>query len=202
MNNADLIKAAAQVAAITIDAPEPAELAHVTPTFVAALTGLTGGVAAEDHLKVPGWDPSPGRTDVTIRTGDVIDAAIEVKAYKLHWCLWDALKVASLVAGGTAAEGYVPAAASTTRFAKPADFAEVMSGSRELETRTLIRDYRVAWAELLDGGAARPMLIPARLRTDVVCARPFTYSPSWEVRVVRVRPIGTEQVVFEDGWPV
>jgi hypothetical protein len=179
------------------------ERADLIPALTDALDLLCrGDVAVEQAIPVPGWQPSPGATDIALRHGRPFRAVIEAKVYKLDWCLWDMVKVASLVAHGSAEAGYLVVAAPTQRFATLQDMAELFQGTTTLDTVDLFTRYERAWIDLLGGGSARPMSLPGRLRTHLIASHKLTALPKWELRTLRVCPLRSKEVQFVGGWPI
>jgi hypothetical protein len=60
-----------------------------------------------------------------------------------------------------------------------------------------------AWDDLLWGGHDKcPTQVPSRIRTTVVARTPIRgIDGEWELRAVRVEPVGKTMTAFQDGWP-
>jgi hypothetical protein len=190
-----LVEDATVSAASMVIAPavEPGEMAHVLPALYEHLTRCaTAPVARETPIAVPGWRPSPGATDITLGAHEPYAAVIEAKVYQLGWCLWDMVKIASLIRGGKAEAGYLVVAATSTKFAKRPGFGEVLGSQSTIDTQQLFTTYAADWLDLLRGGSGRPVSLPARLETRLLVRQPLQHVAGWEIRVVRV-------VVLDDG---
>ncbi len=105
----DTIIRATEIAA-RLEVPPPAtqvaEIAHLTPAFKAALMlPQAGHKPYSKKLALPSWSPSPGPVDVVLGDAKPYNAVIEIKVNDLGWCLWDLVKVASLISDGAALTG-------------------------------------------------------------------------------------------------
>jgi hypothetical protein len=163
------------------------------------LTGLAEDVRCEATIPVPNWLPSPGRTDIVIGK----TAANEVKVWELGWCLWDMVKVASLVERGIADHGYLVVVASEEKFARRPGFGELLGDHPEIATRDLFTTYRADWLELLRGGSGRPVKLPATMRTTLLARQPLEHKAGWEIRAIKVSvPADAGWVKFvSEAWP-
>jgi hypothetical protein len=194
--------AAGEAAHLTPLKDEPGEKADLEPAFLVALARYTSlPVRPGNTLVVPGWNPSPGPTDVSVGVDNALDAVVELKVCRLDWCLWDMLKVASLVFNRVATAGYLVVVATGKRFDQRDDFGELFTGNHTLKTGDLFDRYRDAWLDLLKGGAGRPHTLPADLRTEMVMTFPLVHCAGWQMRVMRVTPVGWEDLRCVDGWP-
>lgn len=174
---------------------------------------VPGGRADRNvQLEVPGWDPQPGRTDWVAREpeADALAAFAELKVEKIEEALWDLLKVACILEQAPAAlSGYLVIAATPRRWQR-AEVADLFTrnpaavgGEQEWDTSVLIATWRSSWRYLLDGGRARPVTVPARIRTRLVAAAPLEKIDGYELRCIRVEPIrGAGHASFTDGWPI
>jgi hypothetical protein len=167
-------------------APEPGEKKHITPAIFGHLTALAEDVRLEVGITVPNWLPSPGSTDVTIGKGEPYRALIEVKVWQLGWCLWDMVKVASLVQAGKAEAGYLVVVATRSKFAKRPGFGEILDEHAAIATADLFTTYKADWLDLLGGGSGRPVRLPARLQTHRLTTQPLEHAPVWEIRAIKV----------------
>lgn len=67
----------------------------------------------------------------------------------------------------------------------------------------LVLDGAGDFAELLDGGPARPGRVPALIETRLVADEEIAHpADNWRLRAIRARPASEEWLPFDDGWPV
>jgi hypothetical protein len=205
MSTDEIVRLAAVASAAMVIAPdhEPGEMRHVIPALMNHLTGVVADLRREVTIPVPNWLPSPGRTDIVVGEPSPYSAVIEVKVWEVGWCLWDPLKVASLVERGIAEEGYLVVVASEGKFAQRPGFGEMLDDHTEIVTRDLFTTYRSDWLELLRGGSGRPVKLPGTLRATLLGRRPLEHKAGWEIRAVKVSvPADAGWVEFvSEAWP-
>ena len=171
-------------------------------------------VKARAQLRVPGWEPQPGATDLVFTVaGDRRPTAVaEIKVLDVDQTLWDLIKVMSLLDGESPfLRGYLIVATTPKRWRDaevaalyaPPD-AAAADGVREWTTRNLVRRWERSWKYLLEGGRARPRDIPSGLRTTFLGAHPVPTFPQFELRAIAVEPFGDRgRLRFgDDGWPL
>jgi Family of unknown function (DUF6508) len=152
------------------------------------------------------WRPQPRGFD-----GAVLDRfglphiALEYKQTgKVSEVLWDIFKLASVHAYDGLDAGYCVVAGPSLPWTKAGDCRDLFRSYRSQVSRPdlLVARYPKAWANLLEGGPARPEHLPRRIETELISAFPTALIPGFELRVIAVRCPGFgEWVEFEDGYP-
>ena len=147
-----------------------------------------------------GWSPLPRGLDLFVGSRPHRWAA-EVKVWDVSHQIWDALKLAAGIAAGDVKVGYLIAAASPSAFATQGGkelFANVTPGV--CDVRDLIAANPREWQVLLNGGRARPVVLPANIRVH-------TPVDEWcwfghRVRVARIDVLEPGRTLrLADGWP-
>jgi hypothetical protein len=121
------------------------------------------------------WSGRLGRIDLVVRhTSGIVLAAVELKVHTVDQVLWDVYKLTAIGGRGTNAYTAVD----------------------------LFRRNAAAWVRLLDGGTARPRLVPAEIHVQPVALVPMAREPELELRVASVQAVPESGVVNFDGdWP-
>jgi hypothetical protein len=157
-------------------------------------------VAHEAASITGGWTPIPGRLDLHAPMVRPLRWAAEAKVWDIDQQLWDALKLAAGIAHGDTRAGYLLAAACPTAFAHAGGAELFRPSAHEHVVAELIRTNAPEWLHLLGGGAGRPIQVPARIRTTLLCDHWCWFGH--RVRLVRVEIDANADVVqFIDGWP-
>jgi hypothetical protein len=187
------------------------EAKHLKPAFRASLTsaGIVGVQPSEKRLSIRSWEPQGvkgrlGGVDVIVGTAPAYRAFFELKwaftKKELGWTLWDVYKlVAARLEYGVRAFAIVGAPLTywhDDAVGCSALYCDAVWNSRELFTR-----YADDWKNLLGGGAARPVRIPAKIETRLVAAEPLKTSPGWELRALEVDIPGFGWLDFDGDWP-
>jgi hypothetical protein len=69
--------------------------------------------------------------------------------------------------------------------------------------RDTIEWWPGAWKELLAGGPARPVKVPAEFEVEAISRAAIAGYPGYELRTVAVRPAsGSGYLGLENGWPI
>ncbi len=189
------------------------ERADLEPAFVRALDARFPGLAEKDRrLEIPGW-PAAGNVDILVRKAP--SASSLLLAAELKWCaadklyeaIWDLFKMAPLAGRGDVDAAYLATGASEEVWetSRCSDLFEtsVQTPLDLCARRFTARSRRLMWDDLLEGGYDRfPAWVPAQIRTNVAAAVEMrTRNEAWELRIVRVTPVGTDRLEFRDGWP-
>lgn len=186
------------------------ETKHLQPAFLASLA--SAGIAevyAGKRLPIRSWEPKGvkgrlGGFDVLVGTAPHYRAFFELKwAYskrELGWTLWDIYKLAAarLEYG---VQTYAIVGAPLAFWADSAVDCSSLYCDGVWESSELFRRYATAWADLLVGGTARPVRIPATIATRIVAAEPLQTSPGWELRSLAVDIPGFDWLEFDGDWP-
>ena len=172
-----------------------------------------GDARARAQLRVPGWEPQPGPTDLAFAMlGDRRPTAVaEIKVLDADQTLWDLIKVLCLLDGGSPfLRGYLVVATTPKRWRDaevaalyaPPDAASA-DGVRDWTTEGLLERWSRSWKYLLEGGRARPRDVPAALRTTFLGAHHVPTFPEYELRAIAVEPLVERgRLRFEEGgWP-
>jgi hypothetical protein len=148
------------------------------------------------------WSGRLGRIDLVVRhTSGIVLAAVELKVHTVDQVLWDVYKLTAI--GGRGTNAYTAVVASTQVWAAGGACTELF-GSEPARHRTLdlFRRNAAAWVRLLDGGTARPRLVPAEIHVQPVALVPMAREPELELRVASVQAVPESGVVDFDGdWP-
>ena len=69
------------------------------------------------------------------------------------------------------------------------------------ESRELFRRYADDWRNLLAGGSARPVRVPATIETRLIATEPLHTVPRWELRALAIDVSGDDWLEFDGDWP-
>lgn len=147
-----------------------------------------------------GWSPLPRGLDLFAGPRPHRWAA-EAKVWDISHQIWDALKLVAGIAGDDLHTGYLLAVASPSAFSAQ-DGRELFTATapREIATRQLIESNARAWQELLNGGSARPVVLPAAFTVQTIVDAPCWYGH--RLRLVAILNLQGEGAVrFNAGWP-
>jgi uncharacterized protein DUF6508 len=187
------------------------EVKHLEPSTVAALKQAYPGREVEKNRKlpIPSWSPI-GNVDVVMHPasdGDPLVAAELKRCYhdKLYEGIWDLFKMALLAT--RAAQTYLVTGATPHVWSSSVGrelFTDGIHTPTELcRLRLSWRQKLRAWDDLLWGGHDKcPAEVPSKMRTTLVAREVISGTDGeWELRAVRVEPVGETMTVFRDGWP-
>ena len=147
-----------------------------------------------------GWSPLPRGLDLFTGRRPHRWAA-EVKVWDISQQIWDALKLAAGIVAHDLSVGYLVAAATPSAFATQGG-KELFSSvtPHDCDVRRLIEMNAREWQDDLNGGSARPAILPGRIRVQTLVG-----ARCWFGHVVRVAridvpdPSGTLRCI--NGWP-
>ena len=191
--------------------PRIGEVKHLRPAFVAALAdvGVPDVQPAGRKLSVRSWEPFAtkgrlGAYDVLVGTHPRYHALFELKwahgKHELGWTLWDIFKlVAGRLEYGASCYAIVGAPQSYWQDETVGCSSIYCNGS--WSSAELFRRYEKDWKNLLEGGTARPVRVPATIATRLVAAEPIEASPAWELRALAVDVPGFDWLEFDGDWP-
>ena len=155
-----------------------------------------------------GWNPAPGNLDLTVERADGgLWFAAELKLESINETLWDVFRLTTACTANGAEVGYLVIAAYESSWTKrecrvlfPADDEAWL-----IPTQVLISRCHRSWRDLLamPDNKARISVAPRwlELKTLETEYRLADY-PHLELRVARVRPMGTATTAFNlSHWP-
>lgn len=188
------------------------EVAHLQPETRAALRRLQRDPVdhAEETLPLPNWRPRPKGVDALVRWPEGFPRfTLELKLRKTDWMLWDAYKMidalnvdgveAAYLLVGASAKGWQAKYTHCAQGSKTTELFE--AGAREHQSDELFSANGHAWYDLLWGGRARPLRIPARIRTiRVENAEMHIDGKPGHLRCVRVEAASEDWLEFSPGW--
>jgi hypothetical protein len=148
-----------------------------------------------------GWLPLPRGLDMFAGARPHRWAA-EVKVWDISQQIWDALKLAAGIVARDLNVGYLIAAACPSAFATQGG-KELFSSltSRGCDVRRLVETNAHEWQDDLNGGSARPVLLPANIHIQTLIDEPCWFGH--RVCLVRIDvPEPAEKLRFVNGWPV
>jgi hypothetical protein len=174
----------------------------------------TGGFAKPRvTLRVAGWDPEPGGTDLVLgRLGDPRPTIIaEVKVLDVDQTLWDLMKVVSMLEHETAlVRGYLIVATTPKRW-RDAEVAawyappnpDAPEGVRTWRTRQLFNRLEGVLGVPAQGWPRSSAATAAWGPHAVYGSHPIPAFPAYELRCIAVEPLaeGPPVAFDEDGWP-
>jgi hypothetical protein len=212
-----LMSRAAREVALRLDALSQrgetlGEVAHLQPETRAALRRLQPDPVddAEETLLLPNWRPRPKGVDALVRWPEGTPRfTLELKLRKTDWMLWDAYKMIDALNLEAVEAAYLLVGASAkdwqaryTHCAQGSKTTELFeSGAREHRSDQLFRANAHAWYELLWGGSARPLRVPARIRTiRVENAEMHIDGMLGQLRCVRVEAASKRWLEFSPAW--
>lgn len=187
------------------------EAKHLQPAFREALTaaGVADVQRSEKRLSFKSWEPEGvkgrlGGIDVVVGRAPEYRAFFELKwAYskgELGWTLWDIYKLAAArIEYGV--EAYAIVGAPLTYWADDDVDCSALYCDGVWDSRQLFARYARAWKDLLRGGKARPIRVPASISTRVVAAEPIRSSPGWELRALAIEIPSSDWLEFVGDWP-
>lgn len=188
------------------------EIPHLTAAVRAGLTSalIDDVQPAGRKLSIRSWEPAGiqgrlGGFDVVVGSFPHYRALFELKWAKskdeLGWTLWDVYK---LLAGRLeyGARAYAIVGAPDAYWADEAVGCASLYCDAVWESHELFRRYCRDWKNLLAGGTARPLRIPAAIETRLVAAEAIDCAPGWELRALAVDVPGFDWLEFEGDWPV
>lgn len=160
----------------------------------------------------PGWHGPMKKWDMEVTLPETRGASVlvEAKVDDVGDTLWDLFKLASAQRQDWIERAYLAVAATARQWEGTGDCVALFAPEPEVrmwETRELIADYGKAWASLLGprGGAAKPIQLPAKLRTRFIARGEVGAFPGYELRVIAVEPeSGTDTELLElddEGLP-
>lgn len=119
-----------------------------------------------------GWLPLPRGLDMFAGARPHRWAA-EVKVWDISQQIWDALKLAAGIVARDLNVGYLIAAACPSAFATQGG-KELFSSltSRGCDVRRLVETNAHEWQDDLNGGSARPVLLPANIHIQTLIDEP------------------------------
>jgi hypothetical protein len=161
---------------------------------------------AQHKLSVPGWEPVPGRLDLSLTAPAGSRLLFELKVNHVDQALWDLVKLLSLTESTPAGRGYLAVAAPTRTWERTGDCVGLFTpsaGAREWNAGWMFHTWWKAWCDLLDGGRGRPLRVPALVRTALVAQVALPTAPGgYELRVTSVAPVeDAGWLVFDGDWP-
>jgi hypothetical protein len=209
-----LLKLATEQAATAIDPmfPKPSFLeSKIEAALLAAIgerldPGLLG--ARKREFDVPDWTGDLRGIDLYIRdlSGELC-VGCELKVDDVRWTLWDVFKLVNTFALPSVDAAFLVVAAAEHTWASDrpyvAFFDPPPGAALRWRTRDTIEWWPSAWNELLAGGPARPVKVPAQIEIEAIARAPVPAYPGYELRTVAVRPApDSGSVVLDNGWPI
>ncbi len=184
------------------------EVKHLEPVLVETLAPHVAPATVEKNRKtaIPNWSPV-GNVDLLARSGNRLALAAELKwgnHDKIYEGIWDLFKMALLAKDSGRPSTYLVMGAPTTAWLTAVGHAVFSDGIHTPQGLcALTFPKRPAWDYLLEGGHEKcPACVPAQIETSLVARERLTGAgPEWELRAVRVRPVGSDVVPFHGGWP-
>jgi hypothetical protein len=186
------------------------EVKHLQPAFLASLTGTgLANVHANKKLAVRSWEPHGvkgklGAFDVAVGMGPKYRGLFELKwagtKRELGWTLWDIYKLAAALIEYNV-DAYAIVGAPTAYWTDETVGCSSLYCDDVWSSLDLFKRYERDWENLLEGGPARPIRVPAAIETRVVAAEPLDTSPPWELRALAILIPGFEWLEFDGDWP-
>jgi hypothetical protein len=183
------------------------EIKHQTPAFRDALrlAGVTDVQPSGAKVALSTWTAGLGAFDVVVGTPPACRALFELKwaatKHELGWTLWDLYKLAAARIEH-AVHAYAIVGAPITYWSDPEVDCSAVYCDAAWDSAALFRRYQRAWADLLGGGTARPLRVPASLQTSLIAASAVATQPEWELRALRVDVPDEQWLEFDGDWPV
>jgi hypothetical protein len=184
---------------------------YLEQALVAAISHDASDTLAETtgagRVRVPNWDRSMGGYDVVISLPGEAKRTlvVETKIDNVDETLWDLFKVIAAQSEGGIERGYLVVAATETKWALTRDCAELFSPSdvsRVWESTEMFERWSDAWANLLEGGSARPLRVPRRVRTRFLARAQIQAYPGYEVRCIGASAVEDGHwIEFDGDWP-
>jgi hypothetical protein len=180
------------------------ERRHQQPAMRGALASQDGWsvVPSEQTLALRGWCHAPGGIDVDA-TDPVGGRWIgELKLRKTDEMLWDLLKVADALRLDGMAGGFLQIGAARAVEPRSDMCLELLrDGVIEHDVVQLFHANRAAWANLLQGGTARPGEIPRVITTEIVAAPPIRLDgkPA-NLCLIAVEPDWSAPISLDPEW--
>lgn len=209
-----LLKLASEEAAVVIDAtfPKPSFLESKIET---ALLGAIGdrvdpGMlgARKREFDIPGWSGDLRGIDLYIRdSAGQLRVGCELKVDDVQWTLWDVFKLVNTFSLPSVDAAFLVVAAPEHTWASDRPyvaFFDMLPGAAlRWSTRDTIERWPSAWIELLAGGPARPVTIPAEIEIEAIARASVAAYPGYELRTIAVRPVpDSGAVALDNGWPI
>jgi hypothetical protein len=187
------------------------EVKHLQPAFLASLTatGVPEVHPSGKRFALRTWEPHGvkgrlGAFDVVVGPAPKYSALFELKWARIEdelgWTLWDIYKLAAARIEYNV-ETYAIVGASTEFWADEAVGCSSLYCDGVWSSADLFQRYERDWRNLLAGGTARPIRVPATIETRLIRAEPLDTSPTWELRALSVGIPGFEWLEFEGDWP-
>jgi len=158
--------------------------------------------------QIPNWDRKVGDFDIKVwLPGESLPSIlIEAKVDDVGQSLWDLFKLTSVPEIKGAVAGYLLAAAESLKWQRGGEcFAlfDPRNRPKRWETERLFTEWSEEWADLTGsrGGSARLTSCPKFIRSTFIAAAPVDAFPKYEIRCVRVDPIGYSRIRFVDAVP-
>lgn len=188
------------------------ERKDLEPELVAAVTSIMAPrlfVEKDRKISIPHWSPI-GRVDVVCRRhpGEMPVLAAELKwsvGEKIYEGIWDLFKMALLAQHPSVGATYLITGASEKEWASGVGKDIFTEGTQTVVGLCALQfpNGRYAWDYALEGGKDYcPLIVPATIRTHLVACEQLAGGPTaWQLRAIRVEPVGDEVVPFVGGWP-
>jgi hypothetical protein len=154
--------------------------------------------------KLAGWTRPPGGVDLALDGVAAGRVLMEMKVDKPDEALWDALKLADILAVEDIAAAYLIYAGAERAWDEEVEGADLFLRSGTWPVRELVERWPQAWAGLLRGGRGiRPRRGVGAVTVTPVCCI-MSSEPGYSVRVARVALVAdaAPQAYDDDGWPV
>ena len=209
-----LLKLASEQAAALIDAtfPKPSFLESKIETALLRAIGerVDPGMlgARKREFDIPGWIGDLRGIDFYIRdSAGQLCVGCELKVDDVQWTLWDVFKLVNTFSLPSVDAAFLVVAATEHTWASDRPYVAFFDlppgAALRWPTRNTIERWPSAWNELLAGGPARPVTIPAEIEIEAIARAPVAAYPGYELRTIAVRPVpDTGSVVLGNGWPI
>jgi len=184
--------------------------------FALSACGAPSVDSRQETPRLRNWSRGLRGFDVVVRKDTCRDrlCVAELKVEKTDEVLWDLYKVidalcAGAEAGHGAEAGYLVVAATNEQWKRTSNYCtEIFSAAPPRCSRQLFQDNKKAWLDLLMGGSARPLRIPAQVTiSPIATSHVKIRGREGSLRCVRVAALGTEWLPFPldhhgGDWPL
>jgi hypothetical protein len=174
------------------------------PAMRTALSGAAGWRvdASETTLPLLGWCHPPRGIDIGATDPAGSRWIGELKLRATDQILWDLLKLADGVRLRTVTAAFLQVGAVDTALDRADMCVELLQrGAVEHDTLSLFNANRLAWSELLQGGTARPIDLPAAIRTTLLAAPKIRLDDSAaRLLLIAVEPDRSQSVGINRDW--
>jgi hypothetical protein len=168
--------------------------------------GLLG--ARKREFEIPDWTGDIRGIDLYIRDpAGGLCVGCELKVDDVQWTLWDLFKLVNTFALPTVDAAFLVVAAPRHTWASDRPYTPFFDLPPGAALRWTARDtiewWPSAWKELLAGGPARPVKVPAEFEVEAIAHAAVPAYPGYELRTIAVRPAsGSGYLPLKNGWPI